>query len=181
MAKNKIGHFEWRTRDASRLKEFYSSLFKWKFKEVMPGYIMVDTGNEDIAAGIWQLAGDSPVTPGTSNYITVADLAATEEKIKTLGGKLLVSQQEIPGIGRFTLFTDCDGNVMAAWQEATKKERKAADKAADAAKKAKKEEKRAKKQAAKIELKSSKSKSKDKDKGKKKKRDKSPAQPTASA
>lgn len=135
--KNSVGHVEWRTRDTERLKGFYGAIFKWKFKDVMPGtYTQVSTGNKEITGGILQLQAGEQIPTGTSNYISVDDLASTESKILEQGGKVLMSKNEVPGEGWFSVFTDPDGNVMAVWQAMSKKERKAQKKALKAAQKA---------------------------------------------
>jgi uncharacterized protein len=138
--KNVVGHVEWRTRDTERLKSFYGKIFKWKFKDAMPGiYTQVSTGNREITGGILQLQAGEQIPTGTSNYISVDDLADAESKILEQGGKVLMSKNEVPGEGWFSVFTDPDGNVMAVWQAMSKKERKAQKKALKAAQKATKQ------------------------------------------
>jgi predicted enzyme related to lactoylglutathione lyase len=138
--KNPINHVEWRTREEARLRHFYSNLFKWKFKDEDGGYTLVDFGNKDSAGGIFRIPKDAPTTPtGITPYITVEDLAAVEAKIQELGGKVVMSKQEVAEHGWFTTFTDPDGNAMAIWQEMPKKEKKRqAKKARKSAKKAEK-------------------------------------------
>jgi predicted enzyme related to lactoylglutathione lyase len=196
MAKNSIGHVEWRTRDTARLKSFYGSLFKWKFDEAMPGvYTSVRTGNDAVGGGILQLGAGDQMPTGISNYINVDDLDAQEEKIKALGGQILISKREVPGEGRFSVFTDPDSNIMAVWQPISAKDKRAAEKLA---KKSAKAEKKAAKDAAKAQKKAAKAqkstaaptekaankkdkapKDKDKDKKKKKKNKSASSAPSA--
>lgn len=49
-------------------------------------------------------------------YVNVADLAAVEKKVKAAGGQIHKSQQEVPGVVWFTLFSDPDGNIVGMWQ-----------------------------------------------------------------
>lgn len=42
-------------------------------------------------------------------YITVADVDATAEQAKLLGGKVLMSPMAIAGVGRFALIQDPQG------------------------------------------------------------------------
>ncbi len=119
MAKNPIQHVEWRTRDRERLKNFYGSVFGWKFKEEMGGgYTMVDFGLEDMAGGIFAIPPDQQMPTSVCNYVTVEDLGPYEEKIRASGGNVMISAQEIPGYGWFTIFGDPDGNVLAMWKSA---------------------------------------------------------------
>jgi predicted enzyme related to lactoylglutathione lyase len=49
-------------------------------------------------------------------YIEVEDLASYRERIVGAGGKIHVEAQEVPDMGRFTLFTDPEGRMMGLWQ-----------------------------------------------------------------
>lgn len=146
--KQPIVHVEYRTRDAGKLKHFYGSVFEWKFDDVMPGYTMFDAGNKELGGGIMHLGPDQQMPAGVSNYIGVKSLEETEGKITAHGGKILMSKQEVPGMGSFSVFTDVDGNFVGIWQAVDKKEAKKAAKAAKAEKKAKKKEKKKSKKAA---------------------------------
>ncbi len=142
--KNPIVHFEWRTRDTGRLTKFYGALFDWKFNEMMPGYTAVDTGNKEGGGGIMQIPDGQPIPTGTCNYVSVPDLDDAENKVKAAGGVILMSKQDVPGRGAFSVFNDPEGNTVGIWQPAAppKKIKKAAKKAA---KKLKKQAKKAKK------------------------------------
>jgi len=147
--KNPIQHVEWRTRDSARLKSFYGSVFDWKFADWMPGYVGIDHGLKDSGGGIFQIPEGAPIPPGLTNYVTVSELEPFEEKIQAAGGHLVpgMAHQEVPQVGRFTIFTDPDGNTLALWQQfpKPKERRKAEKKAKKAAKKEAKKEKKAKK------------------------------------
>jgi predicted enzyme related to lactoylglutathione lyase len=49
-------------------------------------------------------------------YIDVEDLAAYRKKIVAAGGKIHVEEQEVPGMGSFSLFTDPEGRMMGLWR-----------------------------------------------------------------
>ena len=49
-------------------------------------------------------------------YIAVDDLAAHRKKIVDAGGKILVEEQEVPGMGWFALFADPEGRVLGIWK-----------------------------------------------------------------
>jgi uncharacterized protein len=140
MAKNVIQHHEWNTRNPKRLQTFYSKIFDWKFNDkVMPGYTLIDG-----IGGIFEITpemGDMPT--GVTNYINVADVDATEKRIREAGGTIYKSKQEVPNMGWFTIFADPDNNTVAVWQPMKKKPvarakaavKKSAKKLAGAAKK----------------------------------------------
>jgi predicted enzyme related to lactoylglutathione lyase len=52
-----------------------------------------------------------------SFYIDVDDLATYRRKIEQAGGKILVPEQEVPGMGSFALFSDPDGRVLGIWKQ----------------------------------------------------------------
>ena len=111
MAKNVIQHHEWNTRNPKRLQTFYSNIFDWKFNDkVMPGYTLIDG-----IGGIFEITpemGDMPT--GVTNYVNVADVDATEKRIREAGGTIYKSKQEVPNMGWFTIFADPDNNGDAA-------------------------------------------------------------------
>ncbi len=55
-----------------------------------------------------------------SFYIDVDDLAAYRTKITDAGGKVVVEEQEVPGMGSFALFSDPDGRVLGIWKNNAK-------------------------------------------------------------
>lgn len=110
MPTNVIQHIEWTTQNASRLQKFYGSIFDWKFSQLMPGYISIEG-----VGGIFA-APDKRMPIGITQYVNVADLEKTEKAIVKAGGRVVKSNQPVPGMGRFSMFTDPDGNLMALWQ-----------------------------------------------------------------
>ncbi len=165
-----IVHVEWRTRDVGKLQAFYKAVFRWKFNESMPGYVLADTGSKEAAAGFMQIEAGSQVQPGMVSFLEAEDLETIEAAIREAGGQVTMSAQAVPNWGRFSIFTDPDGNQLALWQSeeaahlSAKKARKLAEKAdrtrdraardaqkaaAAAEKKARKQEKKQAKKAAK--------------------------------
>jgi predicted enzyme related to lactoylglutathione lyase len=45
-------------------------------------------------------------------YIDVDDLAAYRKRIVAEGGKIQIEEEEVPGMGAFTLFTDPEGRMI---------------------------------------------------------------------
>lgn len=118
--RSSIVHVEWRSRNVSRLKEFYKSAFRWKFDESMPGYLLANAGRGEFGVGFAQIDGGSSLNPGVVAFLEAEDLGASETAIREAGGQILGTPQDVPGWGRFSLFTDPDGNPMGLWQSATK-------------------------------------------------------------
>jgi predicted enzyme related to lactoylglutathione lyase len=53
---------------------------------------------------------------GWMAYVQVDDVAAATEKARSLGAAILQDRVEVPGYGRFTVFADPTGAVLALWQ-----------------------------------------------------------------
>ena len=52
-----------------------------------------------------------------SNGIYVNDLATYRQKIVDAGGKIVVEEMAVPGVGSFSLFEDPDGRVLGMWKQ----------------------------------------------------------------
>ena len=53
-------------------------------------------------------------------YIDVEDLADYRQRIVAAGGKILIEEQDVAGMGAFSLFTDPEGRMMGLWKQAKK-------------------------------------------------------------
>ena len=108
--------FEIMGKDGSKLRQFYTDIFEWKF-EVEPtmDYGMCNTGSQ---TGIQGGVGTGP--RGTSYqtiYISVPDVKAALKKIEAKGGKTIVPYTEIPKMVTFAVFTDPEGHTIGLVQE----------------------------------------------------------------
>jgi len=112
---NPISYAELHTKNAAAAKTFYGKLFDWKLVDhQMPyGLYTEISPGEGITGGLLQAdAGDSHWLP----YVTVSDLIAATEKAKGLGAKALKENQEVPGMGRYSVLTDPTGAFFGLWQ-----------------------------------------------------------------
>ena len=114
------GDFGWNelmTPDAKAATEFYTKVFGWKTESFpMPGmdYTVLVNNSEKIG-GIMATPKEAEGTPPMwTGYVTVDDVDATAKKIEEEGGQLLVPPQDIPEVGRFTVFKDPQGACLAA-------------------------------------------------------------------
>lgn len=112
-----VVHFEIIGTDAGRLRDYYGTLFGWRFATGGPiapevseagnyGFVEGDT----IPGGVGGGAGH---TPHTVFYVGVADVAAALEKAESLGGKRAMGPARSPG-GDLVVahFTDPEGNLI---------------------------------------------------------------------
>ena len=114
-----VVHWELWSKDPSKVSDFYSKVFDWKIQP-MPemSYHFVDTqGGAGINGGIMK-PQDGPWPGNMSFYIDVDDLASYRKRITDAGGKIVVEEQQVPGMGSFALFSDPEGRVLGIWKTA---------------------------------------------------------------
>jgi uncharacterized protein len=115
---NPVVHWELMSKDPAKVSSFYEKVFAWKIKD-MPemNYRLVDTGGEGgINGGILKPEHEGPWPGNMTLYIDVDDLASYREKVVGAGGKILIEEQEVPGMGAFSLFADPEGRMMGLWK-----------------------------------------------------------------
>jgi predicted enzyme related to lactoylglutathione lyase len=119
---NPVVHWELMSRDPAKVSDFYAKTFGWKVKH-MPeiNYRIVDTdakasGMPGINGGIVKPDKPEPWPGNMLCYILVDDLAAYRKKVKAAGCKIQIEEQKVPGMGKFSLFTDPEGRMMGLWK-----------------------------------------------------------------
>jgi uncharacterized protein len=113
-----VVHWELWSKDPEKVSSFYAKLFGWKIQH-MPelNYRMVDTGGAGgINGGIMKPPHEGPWPGNMTFYVGVDDLAVYRKKIVDAGGKIMVDDQEVPGMGRLCLFTDPEGRMLGLWK-----------------------------------------------------------------
>jgi predicted enzyme related to lactoylglutathione lyase len=116
---SKFKFMEMHSGDVAKAKSFYTELFGWNAEEFpMPtggSYTFLKSGGEGIG-GIQKGEGPSHWLA----YVGVDDAAASTKRARSLGAKVEVDCQEIPGMGTMSVFVDPNGARFALWQEAKK-------------------------------------------------------------
>jgi predicted enzyme related to lactoylglutathione lyase len=114
---NPVVHWELLSKDPAKVSAFYEQLFGWKIQHRPElNYRIVETGGEvGINGGIVRPEQEGPWPGNMTVYIAVDDLAAYRRRIVAAGGKILIEEQAVPGMGAFSLFTDPDGRMMGLW------------------------------------------------------------------
>jgi predicted enzyme related to lactoylglutathione lyase len=121
-AKPVSGNFCWTEvflEDPARAKGFYGELFGWASQE-MPSpqgpYIMFQIGGKMVAG-----AGKMPAElkkagapPHWLNHVFVTDANAATNKVKALGGKVLMEPTQV-GPGTMAVIQDPTGGTLALW------------------------------------------------------------------
>jgi predicted enzyme related to lactoylglutathione lyase len=119
MIVNEPGGFCWNelyTTNIDKAGKFYTELFNWSSETAdMGGMQYTSFKNGDRPAGgmmaITKEMGEVP--PHWLAYLAVEDTDAAVEKIKTLGGNVVVPPTDIPDVGRFAVALDPQGAVFS--------------------------------------------------------------------
>jgi len=125
MKMNPVVHFEMPYKDAKRLSKFYSNTFGWIMLYIpkMGSYVLATTSPVDknqmhlkkgaINGGFFP-KGDYGQAPHL--VISVDNLEKHMEIVKKAGGKIQGKPMDIPGIGKFVMFKDTEGNRVGMLQ-----------------------------------------------------------------
>ena len=110
---HRLDYIEFAAASTPPVREFYSSIFGWKFEDYGPDYTSFHDGR--IAGGF---DASIPPRPGPSALAVLysADLEATEQAVRAAGGAITRPIFSFPGGRRFH-FTDPSGNELAVWSE----------------------------------------------------------------
>lgn len=98
----KPSYLEIGAQSEAKAKDFFSSLFRWKFSPMEHGGVF-ETGG--LKTG---LHGNDP-TPGIVVYFEVESIEDAVERIRKLGGQADDPSPEEPGFGRFAACAGPDG------------------------------------------------------------------------
>jgi uncharacterized protein len=109
---NQIDYIEMPVKDIAITKQFYGSVFGWKFEDYGPDYASFFDGR---LSGGFTKERPTP-TQGLLLVIYAADLLASQKKITNAGGKIVKEIFSFPGGRRFH-FSDPDGNELAVWSD----------------------------------------------------------------
>jgi len=113
---NPFVHMELTTPDLTKAKDFYGQLCGWTFNDMDMG-----------PSGIYSIfkpengpGGGMFTMPGAPTawvpYIGVEDLKVATDKAESLGAKVCMRDQEVPGYGWFSVLVDPTGASVALWQ-----------------------------------------------------------------
>lgn len=109
------GAFSWAeltTSDPDAAQAFYRKLFGWTAREMsLPSgaYTTFQVGDVTVG-GMMRMPDEAAGTaPTWGVYVTVADVDATVEQARALGGTVIATPREIPGVGRMAVIEDPQG------------------------------------------------------------------------
>jgi uncharacterized protein len=109
-------HLELNTPDLTKAKDFYGKLAGWTFEDM-------DMGPNGVYSTFKPSTGPGGgifTVPGAPTawlpYIGVDDLKASTDKAESLGAKVIMREQPVPGHGSFSIIIDPTGANIALWQ-----------------------------------------------------------------
>jgi predicted enzyme related to lactoylglutathione lyase len=109
------------TRDTEAAEAFYTKLFGWTAKPgaASAGMEYTEFHNQgQPGAGMMAMPPDMPagVPSYWMPYFQVANCDASSAKVTELGGKIMIPPRDIAKTGRFSIGTDPQGAIFAAFQ-----------------------------------------------------------------
>jgi predicted enzyme related to lactoylglutathione lyase len=121
---NNIAHFDLQADDVERARHFYERVFGWRFEAWgPPDFYLIHTGTPadpgihgSVSKRTERIVGKGRI--GFECTVGVDDLAAIKAAILANGGKIVLDEYEIVGVGRMIRFEDCEGNVACAMRYA---------------------------------------------------------------
>ncbi|SRR5258708_893593 len=120
MSKNPVVHFEMPYEDAKRVSKFYNSAFGWGMNDAgadMGNYVVAVTSNKvpgAINGGFYKKS--ETTNPNPSFVISVENLEEAIKAVTEAGGKVQGEPQDIPGVGKWVVFIDTEGNKVSLLQ-----------------------------------------------------------------
>ena len=117
---NHIAHFDIPADDVERARRFYERVFGWRFEAWgPPDFYLIHTGSGADAGIHGSLSKrNEPLSgQGRSGYectVSVSDLAPIKAAVVANGGKVVLDEYEIVGVGRMIRFQDSEGNIACA-------------------------------------------------------------------
>ena len=107
----KLVHFEIPAEDTGRAKDFYGSLFGWKF-QTYEGPVEYNMFEGEPGGGLYpRQSGET----GLKVYFDTDDIDATAARVRELGGSA-EEKMPVPSMGWFAPCKDPEGNEFSLWQ-----------------------------------------------------------------
>ncbi len=111
----KINYVEFPARDMEKAKQFFSTVFGWKFTDYGSDYMAFDY--QGVEGGFFKSSDVATPTGGGALIVFYSQaLEQTQEKIINAGGNIVRDIFSFPGGRRFH-FCDPNGNEYAVWSD----------------------------------------------------------------
>ncbi|MFD4427982.1 VOC family protein [Nocardia sp. NPDC058497] len=110
------------TADPDRSIAFYGDLFGWTAERGGPeygGYITFRKDGKAVAGGMGRMGDPDPLPDRWTVYLSTPDAAATTEKAKAKGARVLVEPMVVGDLGSMAVLADLGGASVGIWQPGT--------------------------------------------------------------
>ncbi|WP_440873968.1 VOC family protein [Thalassotalea sp. PLHSN55] len=109
----KLNYVEFPARDIEASKRFFEKAFNWSFQDYGPDY--TSFSNQGLDGGFYRSELTSVAATGAALLVLKSDdLAQTQAKVESAGGKISTPIFTFPGGRRFH-FIEPSGNELAVW------------------------------------------------------------------
>jgi predicted enzyme related to lactoylglutathione lyase len=106
------------TPDVEAAKKFYRQIFGWEYQDTGQAfghYNMAQTQQHN-AAGMAQMDAGAQMPSAWTIYFSSNDAAADVQRVKALGGQVLMDAMAVGDTGAMAICTDPTGAVFGLWQ-----------------------------------------------------------------
>ncbi|MFH0854157.1 MAG: VOC family protein [bacterium] len=112
-----ISRFQIPVDNIERARSFYAELFEWEFKDssIEPWPIVTKNGREESLAA--SLLRREKKKQTIINYIGVPSVDHYENRVRMLGGRVVVPKKPILGKGYYSMCYDTESNLFALWED----------------------------------------------------------------
>jgi uncharacterized protein len=106
--------------DPEAAADFYSGLFGWEIKDVMPpesdGTYLVGQIRGGSVAAVSSIPEGAPPMAMWNTYVWVESVEETATKVLDAGGKTLMGPFDVEDAGRMAVFADPEGAAFCVWE-----------------------------------------------------------------
>jgi hypothetical protein len=106
------------TRDVTVAKQFYGSLFGWRFEDTKRSdrpYVLARVGSDPVA-GFVDVSAIADAGPQWISFMSVDNVDRTVALVQSDGGKVLLEPREVPSIARAAVVADPQGAPLGLAQ-----------------------------------------------------------------
>ncbi|MER5930324.1 VOC family protein [Streptomyces sp. NPDC002054] len=106
-------------KDVEGAKSFYADVLGWTFGEAATefgNYTQAYSDGKAVAAVVPPMPGGEDMPSAWCLYLASSDVAATAEKVKAAGGKLLMEPMQVGTFGSMLLAQEPSGAIFGVWQ-----------------------------------------------------------------
>jgi len=119
--RGKFVWYELMTTDPAAAQAFYTDVVGWgtaPFEGAPIPYTMWMKGETPVGGMVEFPAesGEGSMPPHWMGHVGVPDVDATAARVKELGGRVLMGPEDVPNVGRYVVFADPQGAVIAAFK-----------------------------------------------------------------